>query len=36
MQPHESLLVKLFELLGVGLDQGSASLADILVALGIY
>lgn len=36
MQPHESFLIALFEALNGPLDAGSATLADILVALGIF
>ncbi len=36
MLPHESILVAIFELFGVSLNEGSASLGDILVALGFF
>ena len=36
MLPHETILVLFFKLFGVGLNEGSASLGDLLVALGIF
>lgn len=36
MLPHESFLIDLFETLGVNVNGGSSSIADILIALGIF
>ena len=36
MLSHETILVLFFELFGVGLNESSASLGDILIALGIF
>lgn len=36
MLPHEMLLVLFFEMFGVSFNEGSLSLGEILVALGIY
>lgn len=36
MLPHESFLIALFETLGNNVNGGSSSIADILIALGIF
>lgn len=36
MLPHESFLIDLFETLGISVNNGSSSIADILIALGIF
>lgn len=36
MLPHESFLIALFESLGNNVNGGSSSIADILIAFGIF
>lgn len=36
MLPHESILIAIFEALGISVSGGSSSIADILIALGIF